>query len=554
MMQIKGKPYTLRKHFMFEPMFRIDLPRRTLFKCCRQVGKSQNLCGSRLLKSSIMPFYNILFVSPRFEQVKRLSNQVMKPLIDTSCVRDMLLGEFAEQSILERSFHTGSRQHYSFAFLDCDRIRGISVNEVCIDEVQDINWDFLPIIAETLSGQERWRNQVYTGTPKTFENTIEKLWQDSSMASWGTKCEARNHWNIASLEADLLKMIGKKTCICAKCGKKIYPQTGCWVHADNERRPRFVGYHITQPTHPYQYESEENWADMLYKMRSYPQAKFYNECLGETWDSSTRLMTLTKLKEIQMEYDNSLKTALSRLKYYSHVVMGIDWGGGGDESGSYTSIAVCGLRTGTDVIECIYARKLPATLQPQDETKVILDLAKVFNPLFIAHDYGGAGAIREALLLQTGYPIKKIVPFTYVFAPNKNVIRHVQAEKGYRRSYTIDKPRSLRVLCTMMKAGKVRIPSWESCQHCPETGETLMEDFLNLLEERQERDRGSDILLVTKNPGSSDDTVHALNYAASCIWYMNQRYPNISEAMEIKISQEELNKISPERPNWSGDE
>jgi hypothetical protein len=102
----------------------------------------------------------------------------------------------------------------------------------------------------------------------------------------------------------------------------------------------------------------------------------------------------------------------------------------------------------------------------------------------------------------------------------------------------------------MMKAGKVRIPSWESCQHCPKTGETLMEDFLNLLEERQERARGSDILLVTKNPGSSDDMVHALNYACSSLWYMNRGYPNVAEAMEIKISQEELNMISPDKPNW----
>jgi hypothetical protein len=554
MMNIKGSPYTLQDHFMFEPMFRLDLPRRTLFKCSRQVGKSQNLCGSRLLKSAIMPYYNILFVSPRFEQVKRLSNQVMRPLIETSPVKGVLLGEYAEQSILERSFASGSYQHYSFAFLDCDRIRGMSVSEVCIDEVQDINWDFLPIIAETLSGQKRWRNQVYTGTPKTFENTIEKLWQDSSMASWGTKCSC-GYWNIASLEADLLKMIGKTTAICAKCGKKIYPQTGGWIHQSREKRPEFVGYHICQPVHPLQYNSELNWKEMLYKMRVYPQAKFYNECLGETWDSATRLMTLTKLKEIQQDFPNELKEALKRLKYYSRIVIGVDWGGGGgEETKSYTAVAVCGLRTGTDVVECIYARKLPPTLQPQEETKIILDLAKVFNPIFIAHDYGGAGAIREALLIQTGYPVKKLVPFTYVFAPNKAVIRHVQAEKGYRRSYTMDKPRSLRVLCTMMKAGKVRIPRWDTCQHCPETGVTLMEDFLNLLEDRQERDRGSDLLLVTKNPGSSDDMTHALNYACSCIWYMERKYPNISEALEIKISQEELNKIAPLKPNWQSDD
>jgi hypothetical protein len=320
----------------------------------------------------------------------------MRPLIETSLVKDLFLGDYAEQSILERSFASGSLQHYSFAFLDAERIRGISVQEVNLDEVQDINWDFLPVISETLSGSPRWRNQVFTGTPKTFENTIEKLWQDSSMAEWGTKCSC-GYWNIAALEQDLLKMIGLNTCICAKCGKKIHPQTGQWIHQDPQKRSEFVGYHITQPVHPFQYNVPENWRDMLYKMRVYPQAKFYNECLGETWDSSTRLMTLTKLKEIQQEYPNDLKTAVSRKKAYSHIVMGVDWGGGGDESGSFTAIAVCGMRTGTDIIECIYAQKLPCTMEPQKEIKEILNLAKVFNPIRSEQESHPLRAVREGI-------------------------------------------------------------------------------------------------------------------------------------------------------------
>jgi len=803
MLRIKGKPYTLKNHFMFEPMFRLDLPRRTLFKSSRQVGKSQNLCGSRLLKSVTMPYYNILFVSPRFEQVKRLSNQVMRPLIEDAVAKPVFLDDISEQSILERSFATRSIQHYSFAFMDCERIRGISTQEnvidesctdsevktynldcstatiikklseikpgdlvesfnsggeivpsivekawcagerecfrisledgsyiegtidhhiptsrgymrveeviehvygterddrgsvrggsdtvdlgnitrgrlcgyseeiqgkphheaegICLGEVsnvvrvqskrtvddrewwlrgllgvvehispsdlclftsdtapeqpsdgytdavdrthaddvwtaggqyghlkpsrivkiehigvhkvydltvagtnafvannvavhncQDINWDFLPVISETLSGSERWRNQLYTGTPKTFENTIEKLWQESSMAEWGTKCSCGN-WNIAGLGQDLIKMIGKKTCICAKCGKKIYPETGMWIHSNPDMRPTFAGYHVCQIVHPYQYNNPANWAELLYKMRVYPIAKFYNECLGETWDSSSRLMTMTALVAIASEYHNSLTAALSRMKYYSHITMGIDWGGGGDASGSFTAIVIAGLRSGTDVIEVIYARKTPTYTTPADETKIILELIKLFNPILVAHDYGGAGAIRETLLLQTGYPLAKIVPYTYVFAPTQQVIRYVKAEKGYRSSYNIDKPRSLRVLCAMMKAGKIRLPSWDTSRYCPVTGETLFEDFLNILEDRHERDKGPDILLVTKVAAKSDDTVHALNYAASCIWYMQQRYPDISEAMEISIMQEELNKISPTTPEWQGE-
>jgi hypothetical protein len=374
LLNLRGAPYTLAKHYMFEPMFRLDIPRHNLFKCCRQVGKSQNMCGSRLLRSIGINYYNTLFVCPRFEQIKRISNIYMKPLIQDSHFKDVFFDKHTcEQSILQRSFINRSTQFFSFAFLDAERIRSISCNEVCYDEVQDINWDFLPIIDETMSGQEFWRFRSYTGTPKTMENTIEKLWQKSSMAEWGTKCEACNYYNIASLEEDLMAMIGKTTVICAKCGKPINPDNGTWVHSRADHRSLFVGYHISQVTHPIHWKSEANWRDLLWKMETYPQTKFYNECLGESWDSDTRLITQKVLREISIAKNrNRYKEAIARSKQLRNLTLGIDWGGGGDESHSYTAIAIGGQRGDGDSIEIVYTEKLNRNMPPAAETKYIL--------------------------------------------------------------------------------------------------------------------------------------------------------------------------------------
>jgi len=543
LLTLKGKPYTLEHHFQFEPMFRLDVPRKQIWKCCRQVGKTQNLAASRLLKSVSVNYYNMLLVCPRFEQIKRVSNSYMKPLIYDSDFKDLFLGDEPEESMLQRSFWNRSTQFYSFAFLDAERIRSISANENVIDEVQDINWDFVPIIAETMSGSPRWRNQLYTGTPKTFENTIEKLWIRSSMAEWCIRCGC-GKWNIGALDQDLLQMIGATTCICAKCGKTLDTRTGVYVHRFPERRPVFEGYHISQVVHPIHAQFPANWKDLLDKQKNYTQTKFHNECLGETADSSTRLMTLGALKDVSMtEYTNTIETAVRRYKGYTMVTCGIDWTGGGDATESYTAIAFTGQRPGSDIVECFYVERLNRNMTTTEELARLLELIKRFNPLFIAHDYGGAGNMREHIMIQAGIPAAKIIPYTYVFSPTKAVITFSEAKKGTRSSFSIDKSRSLFILCSMIKAHKVFLPEFNTSEEC-------VMDFLNLTQEHMERMRGNDIVYVSKAADTADDVVHAINYACSCIWYTQQRYPDVAQAMKLVLTQEEINRIAPDKPNW----
>lgn len=504
---------------------------------------TQNMTVAKLSKTIALPYYNSLFVCPRFEQIKRISNNYMRPLIEESPVKNLFVreGSARDQSILQRTFKNGSTHFYSFAFLDAERIRSVSCSDVNLDEVQDIQWEFIPVIAETMSGSKRWRNQLYTGTAKTVDNTIQLLWQDSSQAEWGIECKACNYWNLACMDHDLIKMIGKKGPVCAKCGRGIEPRHGGWVHAFPDRQGVFVGFHIPQTVHPFHYETEANWQDLLYKMHSYPEYLFMNECLGESFDSGIKLMTLKDLRRLSCLGPNTLHHAANHRRDYESVAMGIDWGGGGHESQSYTSVVIAGIRPGNDVIEVLYHEKLSRTLPPEHETLWLLDLFQKFNPQFMAHDYGGAGNLRELMMIQAGVPLAKIVPYTYVASAKKPVITFDATKtSGTRSSYSLDKARSLVTLCTMMKAGKVLLPLRQERDE-----NDAMNDLLNLTEDRQERPRGSDIVMVSKTAGSSDDTAHALNYACSCLWYSTRGYPDLAEALRIKLSQVDLSQISP---------
>jgi len=478
----------------------------------------------------------------------------MKPLIQESPLRDSITSVDGDNNMLLRTFFNGSAHFFSYAFLSAERIRGISTAAVVVDEIQDMNFDFLPVIEETMSGHVEHNSLAFTGTPKSLDNTIEALWQDSSMAEQAIKCEACNYWNIASVAQDLLKMIGKNTCICASCGKPLNCYSAVYIHAVPDRRPDFSGYHASQVTHPYHCTYPHKWKTLLHKMENYPDVKFKNECLGESCDNATRLITINDLVGATApERTNTVRSALQKRPLLTTVAMGVDWGGGGDTSSSYTAVAIVGSRPGSDSVETIYLEKFNRSMSVEEEVANILALYKKFNPQFLAHDYGGAGAIREAMLLQAGVSPNKIIPYSYVMAPSKSVIRYVKSQEGYRKSYNMDKPRSLAILCTMIKAKKIILPEWETSKEC-------LGDFLNLVEDYQERPRGSSVFIISKIAGRPDDICHALNYAASCIWYSQQRYPDMVKAFNIEALQKkkqeimDQNDIDPENPDWDDDE
>ncbi len=797
MLSLDGSVFSLKKHFQFEPVFSLERAKRLCLMCARQVGKSVSICSRSLLLGWLFPGYRCLFVLPRFEQTKRLSNDTMKLLINTSPYKDVFVDSSCDQTALFRSFNNNSVQYFQYAFLDPDRIRGIqSISDVIYDECissssiitcedpieikkikstkelaslnrngyivpsiaeaaqyrgirncfritledgkyveatidhrfptnlgwktteelaeyvyfnqtknsdriesnsntndygntsegrlhlsnkqinskipiqpqlettqiqlpqmpditeirnartllereqklrhrlintaqsifgdiclftkpvlstqskpnpihstsseeqrkcsitsskikanlskivkieyagyqevydiavagtntffangiavhncQDINWDFMPVIDAVTDAVERWGFKTYSGTPKTLDNTLTSLFEDSSQAEWVTKCGC-GKFNIPSIDHDLLKMIGRDTCICAACGKPLDCSKGAFVHRFPKKRQEFSGYHVSQVTHPLHYTHPEKWLDLLYKMKNYHQSRFYNEVLGIPCDSAEKLITQSELQQLCSEDDNTLENAINKSKSFSFRAIGIDWGGGGDETQSYTAIALGGLFPGQEVIEVVYAVKLNRNMPSWEQAEYILDLVKKFNPNFIAHDYGGAGCDKETILIQAGFPLDKVAPFTYTVSSAKPIISYNPPISGYRCSYSLDKMRSIVVLVHMMKARKIRFPSWESMTEV-DTGVgtiSLLEDFLYINAERIERPRGSDVIQITKTPRKSDDFVHAVNYLCSCVWYSHQRYPNIAEAANMQLTAEDVAALHPLSP------
>src|SRR3990167_2967122 len=374
LLNLDGKPYSLKHHIQFEPLFRMRRPKRSLMLTGRQLSKTTTEAASGVMRCNCIPYYKILYITPLFEQARRLSSNYVRKFIEQSPVRHLFQGPNTENSVLQKSFRNFSQMHFSFALLDADRIRGLSADENCYDEAQDLDSDFFPIIGETMS-HSRWGGLTnYAGTPKTTENTINGLWKASSQAEWFIPCPNCKHDNICSTEYDLEKIIGPYWepgenepflgTICARCQHMINPISGFWVHRFPERRWTFPGYHVSQPIMHIHYSNSAKWGELLAKREgqgNYTPAKYFNEVLGESCGTGSQLVSQEEFEAASiLPWPNNprdMTFSAAQARKYAYRVLAIDWGGGGEDEISLTTLAVLGwLPTGH--IHVIWGRRL----------------------------------------------------------------------------------------------------------------------------------------------------------------------------------------------------
>lgn len=535
--RLRGKPYDLGwSHFMFEPMFRLqNCPRVMLWKTARQVSKSTSLAAMQIIRAAAEPNYNILTVMPLFEQVRKFSQNYVRPFLVTSPIRSSLVGSNSIDSVLQRGI--GSPEHnsnlfYSYSHGDPSRIRGISASEVNVDETQDLPLDDLPVV-ESCMAASPFKILRYTGTPKTFDNTINVLWEDSSQAVWHIPCGETGckHLNRCSAGGDLLKMLGDVTLVCSACGKPVNSRRGFYIHDFPERRTLFPGYHVSQPVLPMHYESPKDWFVLKEIQRTKPAYVFYNETLGESFDSGAKLLTQEQLKAAAVV--PPAPPGVYNPDGYVGSMLGIDWGGRGKERStdsddfiSNTAFALAGLcPDGT--VDVAWLHKIPYAIDISEESRIAVGTARKAMVSHIAMDYGGQGNVQEQRLIAEGFPRERIIPFTYAgnIQPRRPIV-YYQPPKHYgvRSSYTLDKSRSVLLLIELIKVGAVRLPSGD------EYLKNHLRDFLNIFEESIEDPRGPRKRLVRRMSKRTDDIVHAINYAVMGLYHLNNAWPRLAEA------------------------
>lgn len=517
----------------------------------RQVGKTWQLATSSVLRAGFVPYYDILHIEPRDEQRTRYHATILRPLIESSPLKGNIIKATELSKVLLKQFKSGSFLYLGTAYANADALRGISgCSQIIVDELADVDVEFVPIIREVMSASLRHGYSVYAGTPTTTDTTCGILWEQSAQSEWIIKCRHCGKENIPNPEHELLKMLGDQGLICAHCGKELDTRNGRWVAGIPERILTFPGYHISQTIHPLHLLTDpvsgekQKWRDLLSKVNSYSKLKLYNEVFGWPYDESVNPLTLKDLVNARLDFQcKSINDVLEYTDNYRCLVIGVDWDGGGAVSESFTTACVAGFRKDSNRIDILYGKRWPKGSSPSEQAQELMLWVDTIRPDMFAHDNTGAGFVRMEMMKQAGllFTTTVPIPFTYT-GPKKGDI--VTLNKAQQQpdfyNYTLDKSRSLALLIQTVKDGTVRLPMFNV-----EDKSELPFDLLALKEDPRNYQSNNTVVLIGKKPGVPDDFAHAVNFACMAIFQRHHCYPTLGERYDASVLSSEYSNFSP---------
>ena len=511
----------MERQYLLRPY---DTPsRKIVLMTSRQTEKSTTLGNKLLALSAMRPMYTSLFVTPSAMQTKVFSNARLADIIDISPLIRGLTHKALVMNILEKEFSNRSKIYLRYAFLSADRIRGLSVNAIFVDEIQDMLWDLMPVIEEA-SSHHKDRLFVYSGTPKTFDNTIENYWaKHSTQSEWVIPCERHGtpnkpdtwHWNVLGV-----KNIGKYGPVCDRCGKLINPEhpAAQWVEMNpgtKDKRPEFEGFRVCRLMVPWYWKPDKNkadpheqWNTIIRDQERYPTAQFMNEVMAMSYDSGQK--PLSRAEIMRLCDDDSLmdEDAVAKLAMSHPLYMGIDWGTG---ENAYTVLMVGGYTRGDTGFQIVFAKRYEGQLvDPEPQLADIDRLIRKFRCKKVVADYG-MGFQPNKKLLSTFGPAR-IHQFQYVArSPGKIVY------KGQMHRYLVFRTPVMADVINAIKVGKIRFPSWKVFER------PFANDMLALRAEYSDSLR---MIKYDKPRGITDDSFHALVYCL-CASFFDIRRPDI---------------------------
>lgn len=483
-------------------MYSNEYARRTMFMAGRQIGKTLNLSRSETLDMITVPNFQILYVAPLQDQSKRYSTLYLNEAIQSCAWAKRLQDRKLEgvlsdskimTSVFHKSFANGSGVQCMYAKTSADRARGIMADRIDYDEIQDQSIDVIPVIEQSLKAS-KWGLQRFTGTAKTVDNTIERLWQQSSQAEWCMRCPHCGRWNVP-VKDNIVNMPQPDGmhCVYSDCRGLLNVRDGKWIHFNESEKGKFDGYHVPQVIIPFMVENRPSWELIWHDIQNLPPSIVMQEIYGISESAGARIISESDIRrQSTLPSMNVLRDNLDR---YMYRVCGVDWGGA--EQNSFTVVTVIGI-TASGRVDVLFAQRFVGI----DPDVMYTQIAKAYNRYFctaMACDYGLG--FQNNLIMMNRYGCR-VTQMQFVRS-NQTISFHTTGRGDDR--WSVDKLTALRCLFMSIKYGRIYFPPYDEF-------EIYSRDLLSPFEHVADTS-GLSTVVYLRDPSRPDDFCMALTFA-----------------------------------------
>jgi hypothetical protein len=379
---LDGRPFRLTDRHYLTPIYDSDIEEGMIMSG-RQVEKSTTESVQIANYTLLIPHFKALYFAPLTEQVRVFSRERIGKLYEYSqndVVKKSFIDKSCSEAVMYKEFANGSVNYFRHCFEQGDNIRGITVNGIFGDEIQDIHIDAIPVVKETqshaLEAGARMRVTWYTGTPKTFGNTIQQYWDRSTQNEWVIKCSHCGKYQIMGI-----KNLTPKAFVCQKCKMEIRKESivnGQWYELQPNKRLK--GFRISQLMVPW-IRPEDIWD----KYTSYALDKFYNEVLGRSYENAEKPFTpliLGQISNNQLRFYNRTEGEFANTNNF----MGIDWGKG---EKSHTVVTIFSFNS-RGKYQMLFCKKYERgeELDPDYQVRDIANMMGLYRIAYCIADWG----------------------------------------------------------------------------------------------------------------------------------------------------------------------
>lgn len=517
-LNFKGAPYSLDDFPYWRDIFnsprltkRIDpVKRKMVWMFSRQVGKSVGggalMVGSSLNRSN----FTSIFCMPTDPQISRFSAEVLKRFNTESVPTEYWYRDTkkTERQVKNMSYLGGSRIVLANIHSSVLSARGIPGDMVVLDEYADIPEGNGLIIVNALR-RSAYKIIIYSGTPQSPENDLQKKFDKSTQNEWMVKCVACGYWNgpIGGDGTDKkLHNIGLKGPICDKCGKRIYPEDGEWVAGYPDAN--IDGYHANELIVPADAPGAPSWGEILYRIDNDPTAIVWNEMLGVSYTDAAFPIPLKLIAKFCVPEKKFVKSPAqvkdTKMKW---MFAGIDWmmeaspeegkrGKKGNEKGSYTILTIAGWNAAEGYLDVKFVKKyydLPDfdADKPNEVLSDIISWLKRYKVRCVGCDYGVGHKENQRIAEAIG--VKRVMEVQYLGTEGYRYIRS-------KNKFIFDRAAAIGDLIEAIKMGEFRFPQLRG-----ETSE-YVQDLTNIFKYRGRYNR------VRYGKKRADDWLHSLLY------------------------------------------